>query len=112
MLTNSGRISLHVAPIWFSLTKPKMPGVVGISMASALIGAGMASRGNTIPPMNRNGTEVASSTWKARSRSANQAPSAMPRLAMVSAATAANATAPAKLPPRGTSWTQNTKPMK
>ena len=101
MLRISGRISLQVAPIWFSLTKPKMPGVVGISRASALIGAGMASRGNTIPHMNTNGTDVASSTWSARSRSANQAPSATPRLATVSAVSAANATAPAMLPPRG-----------
>ena len=70
-------------------------------MASTLIGTGIASRGKTIPPMNRNGTDVASSTWNARSRLANQAPSAMPRLATVSAVTAAKAIAPAKLPPRG-----------
>ena len=39
-----------------------MPGVVGISSASALIGAGMASRGKTMPHMKTKGTEVASGT--------------------------------------------------
>ena len=36
MFTNSGRVSVQLAPLWFCLTNPKVPGVVGISMASAM----------------------------------------------------------------------------
>ncbi len=97
----SARTSPHEAFICASFVKPKIPGVDGKIHRTMRRNSGSEPAGHGYPLMKSSRIDVKTQTCIERSRRSKRLPSAMPKIDVASANSAANASVPPRLPPRG-----------